>query len=285
MSDTLKQLTTHDHSRDAAGLRYVYPVISRRSGGLSVGININTDNRCNWRCVYCQVPGLARGDAPPVDLPLLRRELGGFLIELRQGGFATKRLPEGARRIVDVAISGNGEPTTAREFPEVVALALEVMRDAGLAGSAVPRLITNGSRVRRAPVMEGLRRLGAAGGEVWFKLDAGSPEWISRINGVSLSPAAIARNLNTCANLCPTWVQTCAFGWKGRVPLGEDLDAYADILRKGGVGRLRGVHLYGLARPSRQPEAAELVRLPPEELEALAERIRTASGLAINVCP
>jgi hypothetical protein len=41
-------LTTNDHSRESAGLRYVYPVISRRAGGVSVGINLNVNNACNW---------------------------------------------------------------------------------------------------------------------------------------------------------------------------------------------------------------------------------------------
>ncbi len=64
-----QRLTILDHSRDSAGLIYVYPVISRRAGGISVGINLNVNNACNWRCIYCQVPGLSRGAPPPVDLP------------------------------------------------------------------------------------------------------------------------------------------------------------------------------------------------------------------------
>ena len=58
------ELTTQDHDRRAAGMTYVYPVLSRRAGGLSVGINLNPNDACNWRCVYCQVPGLVRGKAP-----------------------------------------------------------------------------------------------------------------------------------------------------------------------------------------------------------------------------
>ena len=68
-----------DHSRDAAGLTYVYPVISRRSGGVSVGINLNPNNACNWACAYCQVEGLVRGAAPAIDLEQLSTELAGFL--------------------------------------------------------------------------------------------------------------------------------------------------------------------------------------------------------------
>ena len=75
-------LSTTEHSRDRAGYKYIYPVISRRSGGLSVGINLNTNNACNWRCIYCQVPNLTRGSAPPVNLKKLQRELGEFLKDI-----------------------------------------------------------------------------------------------------------------------------------------------------------------------------------------------------------
>lgn len=277
-------LTASDHRRDAVGLRYVYPVISRRAGGVSVGINLNTNNACNWRCIYCQVPELIRGEAPPVDLPLLRRELMDFLTELQEGDFMLRRVPEAARRIADVALSGNGEPTSAAEFPWVIAVVTEVLRARGLLGRIMLRLITNGSRIGRGPVAEGLRAIAAANGEVWFKLDAGSAERIARINSVTLSAATIVRNLRACAALCPTWIQTCAFGWDGRVPLAEDLDAYLRTLREAGVETLRGVHLYGLARPSLQPEAAALERLPATKLEKLAERVR-ALGLTVHVNP
>lgn len=279
---TSKRLTASDHSRDAAGLKYVYPVVSRRAGGVSVGINLNTNNACNWRCVYCQVPDLARGDAPPVDLALLRRELGDFLIELREGTFMRDRVPEEARRIVDVAVSGNGEPTTAREFPQAIAVIEEVLREQGLLATVVLRLITNGSRVRRAAVAEGLRRMARCNGEVWFKLDAGSPRALASVNGAALSLQGITRNLRACAALCPTWVQTCAFGWNGRIPLEDDLEAYLGVLRNAGTDRLRGVHLYGIARPSMQPEASTLRRLTAAELKQLAESIR-AVGLRVEL--
>ena len=61
--ETQHLLTTTDHDRDAAALCYVYPVVSRRAGGVSVGVNLNPNNACNWHCAYCQVPNLKRGVA------------------------------------------------------------------------------------------------------------------------------------------------------------------------------------------------------------------------------
>jgi wyosine [tRNA(Phe)-imidazoG37] synthetase (radical SAM superfamily) len=87
-------LTIEDHRRDSAGLRYVYPVISRRAGGVSVGINLNVNNACNWACVYCQVDNLTRGGPPPIDLPILESELAGFLDDALHGDFMRRDVPE-----------------------------------------------------------------------------------------------------------------------------------------------------------------------------------------------
>ena len=88
-----RRLTVTDHDRDAQGLTYVYAVISRRAGGVSVGINLNPNNACNWRCVYCQVPDLQRGVGPPIDLDQLEQELGGLLDDILTGDFLERSAP------------------------------------------------------------------------------------------------------------------------------------------------------------------------------------------------
>ena len=80
-------LESNNHNRDIAGLKYIYPVLSRRAGGLSVGINFNTNNACNWRCIYCQVPDLKLGAAPEMDFQLLEDELRFFLQTVIHGDF------------------------------------------------------------------------------------------------------------------------------------------------------------------------------------------------------
>ena len=121
-------LTIEDHRRDSAGLRYVYPVISRRAGGVSVGINLNVNNACNWACVYCQVENLTRGGPPPIDLDLLERELDGFLDDALHGDFMSREVPAEVRHLMDIAFSGNGEPTSAAEFPEAVQAVRRVLQ-------------------------------------------------------------------------------------------------------------------------------------------------------------
>lgn len=280
-----ERLRTDDHSRDSAGLTHVYPVLSRRAGGLSVGINLNPNRACNWRCVYCQVPGLVRGSAPEIDGKLLERELRGLLTEVRQGDLLERRLPPEARRLVDVAFSGDGEPTTARGLADIVRRVGRVLAEHGLAGSLPVRLITNGSRMLEPPVQEALEVLAGLGGEVWFKLDRATREGRARINDVRGDPERVLEQLAACASRCPTWLQTCMFRFDGEDPPEEELVAWLELVERAlaqGV-RLEGVLLYGLARPSLQPEAPRLERLPLEWLDAFAERIRARTGLAVRV--
>lgn len=284
ISPTAEMLTVHDHNRELAGLTYVYPVLSRRAGGVSVGINLNPNNACNWHCAYCQVPGLVRGRAPEIDTGRLEGELRGFLHALVKGDWLRHNAPEGARTIRDIAFSGNGEPTSAALFPEIVALVARLHDEFDLGGDVPVRLITNGSLMAQPRVQEGVARLARAGGEVWFKVDGGEADAIERINGVRLAPDAIARHLALCASLCPTWVQTCMFRWDGALPAAHEIDAYLDVLASAGVESLQGVLLYGIARESMQPEAAHLSALSSAELEAIAERIRK-KGLTVRVSP
>lgn len=276
-------LKTEDHSRDSAGMRYVYPVISRRAGGVSVGINLNPNNACNWRCIYCQVPDLTRGGPPPIDLTLLERELDGFLHEAIAGDFMATRVSAGSRRLVDVAFSGNGEPTSAREFPAAVEIAVRVMAARGLAPELPLRLITNGSLLDRKAVQSGIARLGRTGGEVWFKFDAGTAAGLARINGTRAQPEVVARRLACCAGLAPTWVQTCLFRLDGAAPTEAEIRAWLALLAPL-ASTLAGVYLYSLARPSQQKEASRLERLEAGALEAVAARIRQL-GLKVRVSP
>ncbi|MCA1926771.1 MAG: radical SAM protein [Thiobacillus sp.] len=284
-------LTPANHDRDSAGMTYVYPVVSRRAGGVSVGINLNPNNACNWACVYCQVPDLQRGTAPAIDLALLESELRTMLADILQGDFMQTRVPEGARRLNDVALSGNGEPTSAREFPEVVDLAGQVMAEFGLAGTAARApvklvLITNGSLADRPRVQTGLARMAAMNGEVWFKYDSATSSGMRTVNQTRISAQKQFERLAAAARLCPTWLQTCVFATDGTPPAAEETAAYLDAVAR--IRReqipLQGVLLYGLARPSMQPQASRLSALPADWLERFADAIR-AAGLPVKVSP
>ena len=272
-------LSVTDHSRDSAGMRYVYPVVSRRAGGVSVGVNLNVNNACNWACVYCQVPNLTRGGPPPVDLDLLENELTRFLQSATDGDFLVKNVPPDSRRLVDVAFSGNGEPTSAPEFAQSVERVAAVLRRFGLLPGLKVRLITNGSLLHRPQVQQGIARIGELGGEVWFKIDRATPAGIEMVNGVRLAPEKIRASLLACAQLAPTWVQTCYFALDGEEASPAERTAYLELLESV-RGKIKGVHLYGLARPSLQPAASRLSNL---SLENFQRFVGSVSSIGIEV--
>ncbi len=277
-------LNVTDHNRDSAGLRYVYPVVSRRAGGVSIGVNLNPNNACNWRCIYCQVPDLKRGTAPPVDMALLERELRGFLHELLHGDFMQQRVPEDARRINDIALSGNGEPTSAEEFAQVISLLGKLKQELLLPDDLKLVLITNGSLLYRGSVQQGLREMAKLKGEVWFKLDRASEAGMMLVNDTRTTLAKVRENLCAAISLCPTWLQTCWFALDDKPPGLQEEDDYLEFLGallRDGI-KPQGVLLYGLARPSMQAEAARLSALSVEQLESFAARIR-ALGVAVKV--
>ena len=278
-----QRLNTHDHSREIVGMTYVYPVISRRAGGVSVGINLNPNNACNWQCVYCQVPDLVRGGPPPIALDQLERELNSFLNDVVHGDFMVRRVDADVRRLVDVAFSGNGEPTSATEFPDAVEIAIAALDRFELRGKVLLRLITNGSLIDRPRVQSGIAKIGAGPGEVWFKIDAASDKELAQINGTRTTVERVARRLQRCIDIAPTWVQTCVFLRDGVFAAGEGWNNYLNLLKNAG-SELRGVHLYSLARPSMQNESSRLGQLDVIQMETLADQIRQL-GLAVTVNP
>src|ERR1043166_7735392 len=105
-------LTAHrQHPRHWESFKYVYPVLSRRSHGISIGLNVNPDKVCNFDCIYCQVdrtmPEIVksgdRAQHPPFNA-----------------------VPAGLLRLNDIALSGDAEPTTLPKFSETIAMIVRV---------------------------------------------------------------------------------------------------------------------------------------------------------------
>lgn len=273
-------LVPEDHNRDVTGMTYIYPVVSRRAQGVSVGINLNVNNACNWRCIYCQVPNLTRGGPPAIELAQLKQELNSMMQALLHGDFMQRYVAETDRRLMDIAFSGNGEPTTCKQFGEVLDIVAEVMQQYDLIQQDVKvRLITNGSQMDKVEVQAWMKKLAQINGEVWFKIDAGNRAGFARINDIQMTPEAHIKRLKICAALCPTLVQTCMFALDGIAPSEADIADYLALIKQVS-SEIKGVHLYSVARPSYQPEAPRLGRLDEAWLNQMAERIRT---LAIPV--
>jgi len=283
MSVSKQYLSIHDHSRELSGLKYIYSVISRRAGGLSIGVNLNVNNACNWQCIYCEIPNLTRGTPPPIELDILEQELRFFLSEIIHGDYMEKNVSLEDRHLKDIAFSGNGEPTSANEFPEVISIVKKILSEFNLLHKIKIRLITNGSLMHQTSVIKSVGMLKEMNGEVWFKVDAATEESIKTINQVNLKPSQILERLKNSANVCPTFVQTCMVAIDGVAPTEDEVTAYIELLQQVKQA-VQGIHLYGLARPSMQAEAPRLSRLSSEWLEGVAKKIR-AIGLKAFVSP
>src|ERR1041384_3177488 len=67
------------HERSFEHHRFVYPVVSRRSGGASIGGTLNRDKICNFDCIYCQVDRVSQSETRFVALDELLVELDAML--------------------------------------------------------------------------------------------------------------------------------------------------------------------------------------------------------------
>jgi wyosine [tRNA(Phe)-imidazoG37] synthetase (radical SAM superfamily) len=285
----MSKLTVKNHDRDVADYRYIYPVNSRRSGGLSIGINFNINNACNWRCVYCQVPDLTIGAAPELDFELLEAELADFLQDVLQGTFYQRFEIEPERQVIkDIAISGNGEPTSVHDFTKAIALITRVVEQANILDPFQYVLISNGSLMHKTDVASGLQLFNQYHGQLWYKLDSATDIGREEINHAGISMQKQLDNLLSSAKLCSTWIQTCVLGFsssKGQAGLLDlqEQQAYLALLAKViEQVSLQGVMLYSLARPSLQPEAGIITTATMQQLNDFAERIRKL-GLSVTV--
>jgi wyosine [tRNA(Phe)-imidazoG37] synthetase (radical SAM superfamily) len=270
------KLTIRDHNRDVAGLTYVYPVLSRRAGGVSVGINFNVNNACNWRCVYCQVPNLSLGSAPDIDLLKLREELCFFLGYVDSGRFYKDfSIDPKYRDIKDISISGNGEPTSLDCFYEAIEVIKDVLESTSRIGQIPLVLITNGSLLHRKGVRRGLALWGALGGHVWFKVDSASLTGRQLINNTMMGVDRMMDNLKFAAQNCDLWLQTCLFNYKEKINFDDELkDYHLFLLGAREKVKIQGIYLYTIARPSLQPEALAISPMQGYQLDRVADGLR-----------
>lgn len=271
-----KILTVHDHRRELDENRYVYAVLSRRSGGVSIGINLNPDKVCNFDCIYCQVDRTTPGRYRRVDLKVLEQELRDILTRARSGDLLEHQpfsgIPAALRRVQDIAFSGDGEPTTYPRFKEVVELAIRAKDEAGL-GHLKIVIITNATMFHRPRVRETLALLDRHNGEIWAKLDAGTEEYYHLVDVTTISFQRVLDNILEAACLRPIVIQSLFMRVHGVPPDEQEIRAYCNRLREIVVkgGRINLVQVYTVAR---RPAQDYVTPLSNAEVDAIAEAVR-----------
>ncbi len=192
------------HERSFEANRFVYPVLSRRSGGISIGVNLNPDKICNFDCIYCQVDRTTQSETMFVEMDGLLGELEEMLALVQSGEiYQTAKFrdtPAHLRRLNDIAFSGDGEPTTHRNFDEIIARVAELKRRRGLDHVKLV-LITNASMFHRPHVQRGLEILDANNGEIWAKLEAGTAEYFQLVDRTPIPFQQILDNITSAARV------------------------------------------------------------------------------------
>lgn len=275
-----------DHRRDWLDCDFVYPVISRRSEGLSIGVNLNPDMTCDFNCVYCQVDRRQTPSRSDVDLDQIRLELDRMLTAVADGDVWKHDRFAGVesvyRRLNDIAFSGNGEPTLYKRFDEAVRIAAD-LRDKHALDDLKLIVITNASALHRKHVQQGLDILDVDRDQVWGKLDAGTEQYYQAINRSSVPFAQILDNILDCGRRRPVVIQSLFAIVHGQPVSDSEFAAYVDrlatLIDRG--CRIQEVQLCTLARGAAEPY---VLPLEAKDLEHLARTLRLRlNNVAVRV--
>lgn len=260
----------------------MYPVISRRSRGLSIGVNLNPDTACNFNCVYCQVDRTVEPRTRRVDVDILGTELGHMINHAQSGGLFDEPqfagVPQEMRVVRDIAFSGDGEPTTCPVFGAAVEMAQAFKKQAGLPDVKTV-LITDACYLTKPAVWAALETMHADGqGEIWAKLDAGTEDYYQQINKPNHPLAHVMENIITAAKQWPLVIQAMFLRLDGAGPSPAEVTAFAGRLKNvvAAGGAIKYVQVYTVARP---PAVSVVTPLSNDEVDDIVSRVREEAGL------
>jgi wyosine [tRNA(Phe)-imidazoG37] synthetase (radical SAM superfamily) len=286
-----------DHARLFERNRFVYPVLSRRSGGISIGVNLNPDKVCNFDCIYCQVDRRSQSETRFVEMDELLKELRATLDLVVSGAiYETEKfrdVPPPLRRLNDIAFSGDGEPTTYKNFDEIIAHCAEVKRqfesqltdERSQNSSFVIRhssfkliLITNASMFHRPHVQRGLAILDENNGEIWAKLEAGTDDYYHLIERTPVPFRQILDNITAAARVRPLVIQSLFMRVEGEPPSQSELEAYCDRLNEitAAGGKLKLIQIYTIAR---RPAESYVAPLTDPEVDNIVDLVKARTNL------
>jgi wyosine [tRNA(Phe)-imidazoG37] synthetase (radical SAM superfamily) len=280
-------LTVARHARVYHENLYVYPVLSRRARGISIGINLNPDTVCNFDCIYCQVDRVNPPKTRDVDEGRLYAELRATLRAARDGSLFERpefaEVPPALRVVRDITFAGDGEPPSYPNFDGVVRQTLGIKQEEGFPALKVV-LLTNATLIDRPRVREAMRLMDADHGEFWLKLDAGTEPYYRLVDRTTIPFARVLRNILEAARLRPVVLQSLFMKIDGAGPSAGEISAYGGRVRDilAGGGRISLIQVYTVAR---DPAEAKVTPLADAEVDALAAEVRRLVGPGVPVEP
>lgn len=270
--------------RDFLGNRFVYAVVSPRARGLSLGVNLNPDQQCNFDCAYCEVDRHLRPRETVLDVDAMACELERTLALVQSSEFAQlpgfAGLPAELLKLRQVNLSGDGEPTLCPQFLEAVHTVLHVRARGGAPFYKVV-LLTNATGLDRPAVQEGVRCF-TNRDEVWAKLDAGTQAWMERVNRPTVLLDQVLANILALARQRPVVIQSLFPAIHGQEPPEPEIREYAQRLKelKDAGADIPLVQVYSATRPTPHSECGHL---PLRSLARIAQVVRDTTGLRAEV--
>jgi wyosine [tRNA(Phe)-imidazoG37] synthetase (radical SAM superfamily) len=269
------------HSRRFEEFKYVYPVLSRRSHGISIGLNVNPDKACNFDCIYCQVDRTTESAVKKFDLAIAEQELREMVEMVRSGEISQHppfdSIPRELLRMNDIALSGDAEPTTLPNFADTIQMIARVKPpDAKIV------LITDAGGLDRPDVKHGLEIMDANNGEVWAKLDAGTEDYFKLINRTKIPFPRILKNIAEAAKVRPIIIQSLFLKIHGVGPSAEEITAFCQRLRE--IKNIKLVQVYTVARKAMTvvdgvPAWEFVSALTNAEVDTITERVCKEAGV------
>ncbi len=276
-----KNVLHTSHERSFETNRFVYPVLSRRSQGVSIGVNLNPDKICNFDCIYCQVDRTTTSETRFVEMQQLLEELDQMLALVSSGELFQSEhfsdVPRHLQRLNDIAFSGDGEPTTYKNFDEIIQACAELKQQHQLSDVKMV-LITNASMFHREHVKRGLEIMDANQGEIWAKLDAGSDDYYQLIERTSIPFQQILDNLEAAAQVRSLVIQSLFMQVNQEAPTEKELELYCDRLAQilAAGGQISLVQVYTIAR---RPAESFVTPLADHEVDRIVELVTSKTGI------
>ena len=281
----MKTAILSEHSRQFEQLRFAYPVVSRRSRGLSLGLNVNPDKICNFDCPYCQVDRTLAPRDKQVDYDVMISEIDALMAMAVSGEiwqhpkFADT--PQHLRRFNDIAFAGEGEPTTYPRLGDAIRAVRRLLVQHGLNQTKLI-VLTNALLLHKPEVMAALHQLEGGPYEIWAKLDGGTQEYFDYIAGRKVSLKRVVENITLAARELEVTIQCLLPTRNGKDPGNAEALAIADRInevRKGG-GNLRLVQVYTTAR---RPAEHTIGMIEDKRLDELAGLIAGKIDVPVEV--
>lgn len=278
------QETAFGCPRDFLDNRFVYVVVSARARGLSVGVNMNPDKECNFECAYCEVH---RSDPPresKLDVDAMASELKRTLKMVREGRLRERpwyrTLPDELLQLRHVALSGDGEPTTAPDFAGSVQAVVHVRALGGFPFFKLV-LLTNATGLDHAQVQQGLKFF-TKSDEIWAKLDGGTQAYLNKVDRMNVPLEKVLTNILALARQRPVVIQSLFPSINGEEPPLEEIEQYAQRLKelKANGAQIPLVQIYSATRPTPNSGCGHL---PLKTLSRIAQAVRQSTGLKAEV--